>query len=123
MLRRGSDRWSGGSSARRSARSATCAASRSGLLTDLASGLCAPRLLGIDEAADGGLVLWLEDLAPHGRAPLARDELLQVARHLGRLAGRWISRVPDRPWLFRGWIERHSQPHAVADGLKVVSDA
>lgn len=99
------------------------AAYRSGLLTDLASGLCAPQLLGIDEAADGRLVLWLEDLAPDGRAPLARDELLQVARHLGRLAGRWISRVPDHPWLFRGWIERHSQPHAAADGLKVVTDA
>jgi Phosphotransferase enzyme family len=99
------------------------AAYRSGLLMDLADGLRAPQLLGIDEAADGQLTLWLEDLAPDGRAALGRDELLQAARHLGRLAGRWIGRVPDHPWLFRGWIERHSQPHAVADGIRVVADA
>jgi hypothetical protein len=99
------------------------AAYRSGLLDDLAKGLRAPRLFATHEGADGRLTLWLEDLAPNGRQPHAPDDLLHAARHLGRLAGRWVGRVPDRPWLFRGWVERHSQPAAVADGLRVVTDA
>jgi hypothetical protein len=96
------------------------AAYRSGLLADLAPGLRAPQLLALDEGADGRLRLWLEDLAPMGRPPLTRDDVLRTARRLGRLAGRWIGRVPDDAWLFRGWIDRHGQPEAVAEGLAIV---
>jgi aminoglycoside phosphotransferase (APT) family kinase protein len=36
------------------------------------------------------------------------------------MAGRWHNRVPDHAWLFRGWIDRHRQPEAVAGGLSVL---
>jgi hypothetical protein len=99
------------------------AAYRSGMLDDLAPGLRAPRLLAAERDTDGGLTLWIEDLAASGRAPLTSDQLLRAARHLGRLTGRWMGRVPEHPWLFGGWIERHSQPHAIAEGLAAVRDA
>ena len=97
------------------------AAYRSGLLTDLAPGLRAPALLGAKEEEDGALTLWIEDAGP--RAPLSEDDIVRASRHLGRFAGRWLGRVPAHPWLFRGWIDRHSQPHAIADGLAVVRAA
>jgi hypothetical protein len=96
------------------------AAYRSGLLTDLAPGLRAPRLLGAEHAVDGALTVWIEDVSSSPRVPLSPEEVVDAARHLGRLAGRWIGRVPEHPWLFRGWIDRHSQPQAIADGLRVV---
>jgi hypothetical protein len=96
---------------------------RSGLLDDLAPGLVAPRLLGSTEAADGALTLWLEAVGEQGRARLTSTELLTAARHLGRLGGRWLGRVPDAPWLFRGWVDRHRQPEAVATGRGVVAAA
>jgi hypothetical protein len=95
----------------------------SGLLADLAQGLRAPMLLAMDGGRGGPLTLWLEDVAPHGLVPRTRDDVCVAARHLGRMAGRWIGRVPDHPWLFRGWIERHSQPQAVEAGLAVLADA
>lgn len=99
------------------------AAYRSGLLDDLAPGLRAPRLLAAAEDADGGLRLWIEDLAAGGRQPLDEEHILRAARGLGRLAGRWIERNADEPWLFRGWIDRHRQPEAIAGGLAVITDA
>jgi hypothetical protein len=98
------------------------AAYRSGLLADLADGIRAPALLAVVEGSGGELTLYLEDLAPGGRAPLEKDDVLAAARRLGRLAGRWLGRVPDHPWLFRGWIERHSQPAAVEAGLATVRE-
>ena len=99
------------------------AAYRSGLLTDLADGLRAPQLLGFEEGPDGALTLWIEDLAPDGRAPLEKVEVLAAARRFGRLAGRGLDRVPEYPWLFRGWIERHGQPAAMEAGLATVRAA
>ena len=96
---------------------------RSGLLEDLARGLRAPELLAAGEGHDGRLTLWIEDLSAGGRRAFSPDEVVIAARHLGRLAGRWIGRVPDDPWLFRGWIDRHRQPHAIEDGLAIVSAA
>jgi Phosphotransferase enzyme family len=84
---------------------------QTGMLDDLAPGLAAPRAHGLDEGPDGRLTIWLEDLGD-GLERSASDILL-AARHLGRLAGRWRGRVPDEPWLFTGWIDRHSQPEAV----------
>ncbi len=97
------------------------AAYRSGLLHDLAPGLAAPALLGSEQGPDGELALWLEDVGPRG--PISHDDLLATARHLGRLAGRWLGRVPDDEWLFSDWIERHQQTPAMAAGLEVVEAA
>jgi hypothetical protein len=96
---------------------------RSGLLVDLAPGVRAPDVLATERGADGELTLWIEDVAAHARDRLTPDEILRAARHLGRLAGRWLARVPAHRWLFSGWIERHMQPHAMAEGLGVVRDA
>ena len=46
----------------------------------------------------------------------------RAARHLGRLAGTWLGRVPAESWLFTGWIERHSQPEAVERDLARLPD-
>ncbi|HEX2221442.1 MAG TPA: phosphotransferase [Candidatus Limnocylindria bacterium] len=96
------------------------AAYRSGLLEDLAPGLVAPAALRTHRSAGGTLTVWIEDLTGGDRRPLTGAELLTAARHLGRMAGRWRGRVPDDPWLFRGWVERHSQPEAVASGLAML---
>lgn len=93
---------------------------RSGVLSDLAPDLAAPRLLESTKSPDGRLTLWLEDVGAATRRPLSREELLAAARHLGRLAGRWRGRVPDHRWLFHGWLDRHSQPEAVDAALGVL---
>jgi hypothetical protein len=93
---------------------------RSGLLRDLAPGVVAPQVHGLVEEADGRLVLWLEDVGAVGRPRLHADDLLRVARHLGRLGGRWLGRAPAAPWLFSGWIDRHGQPEAVAPALELL---
>lgn len=90
---------------------------RSGLLGDLAPGLVAPTAHGMEESADGRLTLWLDDLHTDGRR-MAGDDVVGTARHLGRFAGRWHDRLPDHPWLFTGWIERHGQPESVAPTLE-----
>ena len=89
---------------------------RSGLLDDLAPGLGAPKAYGLVEDADGRLTLLLEDLHLDGH-PMADDDVLSVARHLGRFAGQWVGRVPQHPWLFTGWIDRHGQPESVGPTL------
>ena len=93
------------------------AAYQSGLLDDLAPGVAAPGLLSSARSRDGRLTLWIEDVAAGERRSLTDAQLLTAARHLGRMAGRWRDRIPDEPWLFGGWIDRHSQPEAVVDGL------
>ncbi len=91
---------------------------RSGILADLAPGLGAPAAYRCHEAPDGTLTLWLEDLGwPRRWEP---ERYVAAARHLGRLAGRWLDRRPDHPWLFREWIDRHSQPGAAARGLEIL---
>jgi hypothetical protein len=89
----------------------------SGLLHDLAPGLVAPKAHGVAESADGRLTLWLEDLHADARR-MARDDVVDAAGHLGRFAGRWHDRLPDVPWFFTGWIERHGQPESVAPTLE-----
>lgn len=95
---------------------------RSGLLDDLAAGLTAPELLAAAEDGDGGLTLWIEDLAATAGVVATPDDVLVAARHLGRLSGRWLGRVPAHEWLFDGWIERHGQPEAMAPASALIAE-
>jgi phosphotransferase family enzyme len=88
------------------------AAYRSGLLADLAPRLRAPRPYGSLVDSDGAVTLWIEDVAHQGARPLDAAALLAAARDLGAMAGRWLGHPLDEPWLFGGWIARHSQPEA-----------
>lgn len=88
----------------------------SGLLDDLAPAVRAPRVHGSAAAEDGRLTLLLEEVVHDGRRPLDSESLLTAAHDLGTLAGRWRGRVPGEPWLFTGWIDRHSQPQAMDAG-------
>jgi hypothetical protein len=97
------------------------AAYRSGLLDDLAPRVRAPRLLGSERRDDGRLTLWIEDVDHDGGRPLGVEAILRAARDLGALAARWTGRVPDEPWMFRGWIARHAQPEAMREGADVLA--
>lgn len=87
----------------------------SGLLDDLAPAVAAPTAYGLQKGADGRLTLWLEDVGQPRQ--LSPSDILLVAHDLGRLAGRWVDRVPLHPWLFTGWIERHSQRAAAVGDI------
>ena len=93
------------------------AAYRSGLLAELPAGVRAPALYGFSERSDGEIVLWLEDVHRDPEGATSEGSIIGVARDLGRVAGTWLGRISSEPWLFRGWIERHSQPGAQAAGL------
>ncbi|WP_433875157.1 phosphotransferase family protein [Sinomonas atrocyanea] len=97
------------------------AAYPSGLLDDLAPRVRPPRLYGSHAGDDGKLVLWLEEVVHDGARPLDATSLLAAAQDLGAMAGGWHRRVPAEPWLFTGWIDRHSQPEAVPAGLATLS--
>lgn len=93
---------------------------RSGLLDDIAPGIRAPRAHGSLLDADGRITLWLEEVHHEGARPLDAPALLGAARDLGGLNGRWLGCRLDEPWYFTGWIDRHGQPGAVANGLATV---
>ncbi|MGN6200372.1 phosphotransferase [Humibacter sp.] len=93
----------------------------SGLLDDLAPAVRAPRLHGSTAGEDGRLTLLLEEVVHDGTRPLDSESLLIAAHDLGTLAGHWLGRVPDEPWLFTGWIDRHSQPQAMDAGRATLS--
>jgi hypothetical protein len=97
------------------------AAYSSGLLDDLAPRVRPPRLYGCRADEDGRLVLWLEEVVHDGARPLDAASLLAAARDLGAMAGSWHRQVPAEPWLFTGWIDRHSQPEAVPAGLAALN--
>lgn len=90
---------------------------------DLASAVRAPRVFGSCVEADGGVTLWLEEIQHEGPRPLDAGTILSAARDLGGLAGRWVLQTLDDPWLFTGWIDRQSQPAAVAEGLAILDRA
>jgi hypothetical protein len=92
----------------------------SGLLDDLGAHVLAPRVYDASVGEDGAIVLRLEEVRHDGRRPLDAETLLEAARDLGGLAAQWHGRVPADPWLFDGWIDRHSQPEAMRDGLSVL---
>lgn len=84
----------------------------SGRLETLAPGLVAPRLLGLERAADGA-ALWLEDVREDTPAwSVGRYAL--AARQLGAFNARFAGSDPGWPWLSHGalrtWTERTSAP-------------
>lgn len=95
----------------------------SGLLDDVAPGIRAPRLYGTLLEPDGAITLWLEEVHHQGERPLTAQALLAAARDLGGMSGRWLGRALDEPWHFAGWIDRHGQPEAVAEGLATLRRA
>jgi hypothetical protein len=97
------------------------AAYRSGLLDALPAGIRAPRAHGTRTDAAGGVTLWIEEVRHIGPRPLDRAALLDAAEALGALGGRWLGRPPADPWLFSGWIDRHAQPEAAADGMRTLA--
>ncbi|CAQ00465.1 phosphotransferase family protein [Clavibacter sepedonicus] len=97
------------------------AAYRSGLLDALPPGIRAPRAHGTLRDASGGVTLWIEEVRHLGPRPLDRAALLDAAAALGALGGQWLGRAPEDPWLFTGWIDRHAQPEAGADGMRMLA--
>jgi hypothetical protein len=81
-------------------------------------GVAAPELRGADDATDGTVVLWLEDVHGRSGADLTVDDLVDLAGALGRaqgrlaLAGDW-----DRPWLSRGFLREYSASKPVHDAV------
>ena len=96
---------------------------RSGLLDDLAPGLVTPVAYGTELRADGRLMLWLEEVGETAHRDPDLERYVAAARHLGRLAGRWLERPPRHEWLFDGWIARHSQLPALPAGRRLILDA
>ena len=94
---------------------------RSGLPGEGVTGFSAPTAYLATERDDGTLVLCLEDLAD-ATAPWSVATFVEAARHLGRFSGMWLDRVPDHAWLFKGWIDRHSQPEGLAEGTRIVRE-
>ena len=88
---------------------------RSGLLTELPGRFRAPRVYSIDDAEDGRIWLWLEDLVDvyDRRWPLQQ---FSVAAHdLGVFNGHYLvsSPPPAEPWLNQwlryAWAEEHAE--------------
>lgn len=84
---------------------------------ELPAAVRSPRVLGSPTDPDGRITLWLEEIQHDGSRPLDAGTILAIARDLGELAGHWIGRTLEDPWLFCGWIDRHGQPQAVVEGL------
>ena len=69
--------------------------------------IAAPALLGANARADGGVELWLANVAgtPGWDWPVPR--LARFARELGATQARWAGRVPGLPWLSRRWLAQY----------------
>ena len=80
-----------------------------GLLRSLTGGLRAPNALAVVERPDGSVALWLQDLdgLPGSEWPIHRYGV--ASRHLGQTQGTYLagSRLPDDPWLSRGWLRSY----------------
>jgi hypothetical protein len=99
------------------------AAYRSGLFDDMPSHIHAPSVHGTLLEADGAITLWIEDVQHEGPRPLDAQAILTAASDLGSMNGHWYGRPSAEPWLFTGWIDRHSQPEAAARALATVRRA
>ncbi len=80
-------------------------ANASGRLSDLPTGIVAPRCFGVEEHKYG-FWIWLEDVVDEVGQPWPLDRYSLAARHLGQFNGAYlVSRLlPTEPWLSRGWL-------------------
>jgi hypothetical protein len=71
------------------------------------AGIVAPEPLRIADRDDGGVEVWLPFLTgtPGMQWPVPR--LAEFAYRLGLAQARWAGRVPDLPWLSRGWLAQY----------------
>ena len=89
----------------------------SGVLDGVAPGIGTPRIHGSLLDPGGGMTLWLEEIRHEGARPLDAETILTGARDLGGMGGLWVGRRLSEPWYFTEWINRHSQPEAIEQGL------
>jgi hypothetical protein len=80
-----------------------------GLLGSLPGGLRAPRCLLVAPRGDGGVALWLEDVAGLPGTHWAVEDYGTAARHLGQTQGAYVvgRALPDDAWLSRGWLRAY----------------
>ncbi len=84
---------------------------QSGMLTDLAEHLVAPRCYGVTEQPGGEWRIWLEDIAENPKS-WTIERYGSAARHLGQFNGSYLTGrplPPEQPWTYRGrsyeWID------------------
>ena len=96
---------------------------RSGLLEGLPEGFAAPRVYGLHEEADGGVVIHMEEVVDEHPGPWGADEWHLAARHLGSFTARGL-REPwsHEPWMLERWSERHGQPHAIEAARELIAE-
>lgn len=71
------------------------------------AGIAAPDVLGVVERVDGGVELWLEEVAGPAGFEWGVPRLARFAYELGVAQARWIGRVPEDAWLSRGWLAQY----------------
>jgi hypothetical protein len=71
------------------------------------AGIAASALLEVNERADGGIELWLADVAGTAGWDWPVPRLARFAYELGAAQARWAGRVPDLPWLSRHWLAQY----------------
>lgn len=86
--------------------------------TFAADGVRSPELLERIERGDGSVELWLEDVAGRPGAEWEVADHARFARRLGAAQARATpDRVPDRPWLSRGWMRAYALSRPPGPGI------
>lgn len=70
-------------------------------------GIAAPPMLDVNARTDGGVELWLADVAGTAGWDWPVPRLARFAYELGAAQARWAGRVPDLPWLSRRWLAQY----------------
>jgi hypothetical protein len=71
------------------------------------SGIESAGFLGQAQRPDGSIELWLSDMEGSAGFSLSPSRLGAFARQLGVAQARWAGRVPEEPWLSRGWLAQY----------------
>ena len=85
---------------------------------NLTGGLRVPGTYEIDQAQDGHVAVWLEDIRTTGLEQWPLEMYETAAYALGRFNGAFVVRpLPDHPWLVTDWAARQSEPVDMAVAL------
>jgi len=71
------------------------------------AGIAALAMLGANARADGGIELWLADVAGVAGWAWPVPRLARFAYELGAAQAPWAGHVPDLPWLSRRWLTQY----------------